>query len=125
MHTPTDIVHLYWHLMESNDFESVRTVLAESFVLEWPQSGERIRGGANFARMNREYPAKGPWRFSINRLFGSGEQVVSDVNVTDGAMQARALSFFEVSEGKITRIVEFWPEPYPAPKDRAHLVERF
>jgi len=123
MHTPTEIVRHYWQLMESNDFESVRTVLAEPFILEWPQSGERIRGAANFVRMNREYPAKGPWRFTINRLFGNGEQVVSDVNVTDGSMQAWVISFFEVSDDKITRIVEYWPEPYPAPENRAHLVE--
>jgi hypothetical protein len=24
---------------------------------------------------------------------------------------------------RITRLVEFWPEPYPAPPNRAHLVE--
>jgi len=38
---------------------------------------------------------------------------------------ARAVSFFEVAEGKVIRIVEFWPEPYLAPANRAHLVEVF
>lgn len=36
----------------------------------------------------------------------------------------RALSFFTIEEGKIVRIVEFWPEPYPAPESRKHLVEQ-
>jgi hypothetical protein len=92
-------------------------------MLEWPQSGERIRGAANFARMNQEYPAHGAWRFAINRLVGSDGEAVTDVSVTDGVQVARAISFFTIKSGKITRLVEFWPEPYPAPAGRAHLVE--
>ena len=68
--TAADVVRAFWRLMGSNDFHAVRAVLAPTFVLEWPQSRERIRGGA------------------------------------------------------ITRLVEFWPDPYEPPAHRAHLVER-
>ena len=50
-------------------------------------------------------------------------EIVSDVTVTDGVQTARAISFFSIAEGKVTRLVEFWPEPYTAPANRAHLVE--
>ncbi len=116
-------VRRFWELMSGNDFAAVGQVLADDFVLEWPQTGERVRGRANFARMNAEYPAHGPWRFEIHRLFGDATQVASDVAVTDGVQRARAASFFTVEAGLIHRIVEFWPEPYPAPANRAHLVE--
>ena len=46
--------------------------------------------------MNGEYPANGPWQFTIHRIVS----------------------------GKITRLIEYWPEPYAAPANRAHLVER-
>jgi hypothetical protein len=49
---------------------------------------------------------------------------VSDVSVTDETQHGRAISFFTVANGRITRIVEFWPEPFAAPVNRAHLVER-
>lgn len=117
------VVRSFWRLMASNDFDAVAAVLDERFVLEWPQSGERIRGAENFARMNREYPAHGPWRFELHRLVAASDEVVTDVSVTDGTQQARALSFFTVERGRIVRLVEFWPEPYPAPAHRAHLVE--
>ncbi|CAE6823873.1 hypothetical protein R69888_06237 [Paraburkholderia haematera] len=110
--------------MATNDFHAVEAVLAEDFVLEWPQSKERIRGATNFARLNTEYPAQGPWVFTVNRLVGGGNEAVSDVFVTDGALHARAISFFTVERGKITRMVEFWPEPYDAPFDRTQFVER-
>lgn len=114
----------YWRLMGSNDFHAVGAVLASEFVLEWPQSRERIRGAERFARMNAEYPAHGPWSFTIHRLVGGEAEAVSDVTVTDGVQTARAISFFELRSGKITRLVEYWPEPYEAPAHRAHLVER-
>ena len=116
-------VRRFWALMASNDFVSVGEVLSDDFFVDWPQSRERVRGRDNFARMNAEYPASGPWRFEIHRLFGDATQVASDVGITDGTLQARALSFFTVEAGRIRRIVEYWPEPYPAPANRAHLVE--
>ena len=118
-----EVVREFWRRMATNDFQSVSAVLSPEFVLEWPQSKERIRGAERFARMNNEYPANGRWSFTTNRLFGNEVEVVSDVTVTDGAQVARAISFFTVSRGKITRLVEFWPEPFAAPANRAHLVE--
>ena len=115
----------FWRLMSTNDFESVGQVLAPDFVLEWPQSKERIRGAERFARMNAEYPSHGPWRFTINRIVGGESEVVTDVSVTDGTQTARSISFFSVTNGKIDRLVEFWPDPYPAPPNRRHLAETF
>jgi len=124
MTSAADVVREFWRLMATNDFPSVGTVLAPDFILEWPQSGERIRGAERFARMNAEYPAQGAWRFTVNRIVDGGAQVVSDVSVTDGVQRARAISFFSIAAGRVERIVEFWPEPYEAPANRAHLVER-
>ncbi|MFM0152177.1 nuclear transport factor 2 family protein [Paraburkholderia sediminicola] len=118
------VVQEFWRLMATNNFHAVAAVLAQDFVLEWPQSKERIRGAANFAQLNTEYPAQGPWVFTINRIVGSENEAVSDVSVTDGVQHARAISFFTVEHGKITRMVEFWPDPYEAPFDRAQFVER-
>ena len=109
--------------MGTNDFQSVAAVLAQQFVLEWPQTGERIRGAERFAQMNQEYPAHGPWRFTINRLVGGEAEAVSDVTVTDGVRDDRAITFFTVAHGKVTRIVEYWPEPSAPATNRAHLTE--
>ena len=118
-----EVVREFWRLMQSNDFHSVAAVLASEFVLEWPQSKERIRGAERFARMNHEYPAHGTWQFTVQRLIGSEAEVVSEVEITDGTQNAKAISFFTVEGGKITRLVEYWPDPYPAAANRAHLVE--
>src|SRR5262245_43078039 len=122
MHT-IDVVRRFWSLMESNNFMSVGEVLSDDFVLEWPQSGERIRGRENFGRMNHEYPAHGVWKFTINRMLVDDADAVTDVSVTDGVQHARVISFFYVVDGKIQKLLEFWPDPFPAPNNRRHLVE--
>jgi ketosteroid isomerase-like protein len=117
------VVHEFWRLMATNDFHATASVLAADFALEWPQSNERIRGATNFALLNTDYPAHGPWTFTINRVVGGERDAVSDVSITDGVLQGRAISFFTITDGKISRMVEFWPEPYDAPFDRKKYVE--
>lgn len=108
--------------MATNDFQSVAPLLASDFILEYPQSRERFRGRELFVRLNQDYPAHGPWRFVVNRLVGDEIEAASDVSITDGVTSARALSFFAIEAGEIVRMVEYWPEPFPAPADRAHLI---
>jgi ketosteroid isomerase-like protein len=93
-------------------------------VLEWPQSGERIRGRANFVAVNEHYPAAGRWRVTVHRLIAEGNEVVSEVTVTDGVLTARAITFSTVREGRIMRQTEYWPDPFEAAAWRAQWVER-
>jgi ketosteroid isomerase-like protein len=123
MRTAEDTVLEFWRLMATNDFYAVKQVLSNAFVLDWPQSNERIRGADNFARMNAEYPTDSRWRFEIKRLVASADEVVTHVAVTDGKQSAEAISFFSVKDGEIVRMEEYWPESYDAPRNRAHLTE--
>jgi len=123
MSNAVELIERFWQLMRSNDFRSVGAVLADEFVLDWPQSNERIRGRDNFAAMNEEYPAHGRWEFTIHRIVGNDLEAVSDVSVTDGIQKGRAISFFATRDAKIVSIVEFWPEPFEPAENRKHLVE--
>jgi len=69
-------------------------------------------------------PANGFCEFTVNRIVGNDIEAVSDVSVTHSVQQARVISFFTMKDGKISRMVEFWPEPFPAPDNRRHLVEK-
>ncbi len=41
--TAIEVAQEFWRLMATNDFDSVGAVLSSEFVLEWPQTKERIR----------------------------------------------------------------------------------
>ena len=51
------ILEIFWARMETNDFQVVSQLLHEDYVLDWPQSGERIFGRENFAAVNTNYPS--------------------------------------------------------------------
>jgi ketosteroid isomerase-like protein len=110
--------------MQTNDFKAVGELLHDHYTLEWPQSRERIRGRANFVAVNENYPAHGRWKFTIHRILAEGNEVVSDVDVTDGVIAARVITFSTIQEGKILHQTEFWPDPFAPAEWRALWIER-
>jgi len=118
------IIESFWATMETNDFYAAAQLLHDDYILEWPQSGERIVGRDNFAAINTKYPAEGKWHFTINHIAAEGDMVVTDVAVTDGKRIDRVLTFSTIRDGKIWKQVEFWPEPFEAPAWRAEWVEK-
>jgi hypothetical protein len=121
--TAESVVREFWRLMATNNFTSVESILGQGFVCEWPQSNERIRGADKYAQLNAQYPANGPWRFRINRLVAAPAEVVTHVSIDDGVQHAEAISFFSITDGKVSKLVEYWPEKYAAPENRRYLTE--
>ncbi len=122
------LVERFWSLMSSNQFASVAEVCSNDLLVEWPQSRERFVGVERFAMMNHAYPAHGRWQFDVRRLVADDAstglaRVVTEVAITDGVQHAVAISFFSIEEGVISHIVEYWPEPFAAPANRAHLAQ--
>lgn len=117
------LVARFWATMATNRWSDLSPLLHDDYTLAFPQSGERLRGLTNVVALNAEYPAVGPWRFTVRRIVADAGGAVSEVDVTDGAIEARAISFFEFRDGQIWRMVEYWPDPFPAPAGRAHLME--
>ena len=118
------LIQRFWDTMQTNDFRAAGDLLHDDFVLEWPQSGETVRGRDNFAAINEHYPAAGRWRFEIHRILCDGDQVVTDVSVTDDVITGRAITFSTVCDGRILHQTEFWPDPFEPAPWRAQWVER-
>lgn len=118
------IVRRFWRVMASNDFHAASLLLTEDFRLHWPQSGEMVEGRANFAALNTAYPANGPWQFDVRRIVGQGDQVVTEVGVTDGGLVATALTFHTLRGDLIALQREYWPETFEAPDWRRQWVRR-
>jgi ketosteroid isomerase-like protein len=118
------VIERFWAAMQTNDFQRAGEWLHDDYTLEWPQSGERIRGRADFVALNANYPAHGRWEFTVHRIVAEGDIVVSDVGVTDGVIVGRVITFSTIRDGKILQQTEFWPDPFEAPAWRAQWVER-
>ena len=119
-----EVIEQFWETMKTNDFRAVGELLHDNYVLEWPQSGERVRGRENFVAINEKYPAHGRWKFNVHRILAEGDQAVSDVDVTDGVVHARVITFSTIQDGKILHQTEFWPDPFEPAAWRAQWVEK-
>lgn len=110
--------------LERRDWGALAEVLHPDVVYELPQTGERIRGRDRYITFNAEYP--GDWHIEPLVILGDDHDGSLLFRWTsDGDEPALAIAFFEVSGGLITKVTDFWPEPYDPPPGREHLVERW
>lgn len=114
----------FWRRMNTNNWALAGGLFAPEFALVWPQSGEAITTLDAFVAVQDNTPAHGSRTFTVHRLIRSGRQAVSETLISDGARESLAISFFECADDRITRIVEYWPEPFQPPEWRARWVER-
>lgn len=117
-----ETVNVFWDIFNRREFEKVKPLLTDNFVCWWPQSKELIRGADNFIAVNQNYP--GEWSIKCKRVIVEGNTVVSEVELKFKDQIVFATSFFEFSENKISKLTEYWSEPYNAPEWRNDWVEK-
>lgn len=116
--------HAYVDLLERRDWSGLAALLTDDVVYEMPQTRERIRGKDAFLRFNTEYP--GDWHLRPRRVIADGRLAALVLDVRVGVEQQDACVWLEMSEhGLISKIIDYWPEPYDPPQGREHLVERW
>ncbi len=98
----------------------------EDFIMEMPQSGERIRGRENMRAFQRAFGEhSNPPTIQLRRVIvRGGLWVVEGVNDYGGGQVFRVLVIFELRDGKIWRDTRYYAEPFDAPEWRSRLVER-
>ncbi len=102
--------------------EAEYALRTEDFVLELPQSGERIVGRDNMRAMQAAYPA--PPAMTIRRIVGAGDLfVVEGVSQYPTAGTYYVANIVEFRDGKIARETRYYGEPFEPPAWRAPWVE--
>jgi hypothetical protein len=115
------LVEAYVSALESRDWNRVHDLLHPDVVYELPQSRERIVGRDAYVRFNQEYPAD--WHLVPRMIIDDGVHGAAwfDWRVDDE--RGAGIAFFELDAGAITKVTDFWPEPYDPPPGREHLTE--
>ncbi|MGH3863984.1 nuclear transport factor 2 family protein [Actinokineospora sp.] len=116
------VVRQYFERMGEREWAGFGDLLAVDVRYELPQTNELITGRERLVQFNQEYP--GDWSFEVTRLIADGTTAAGSMNFKVGTEEMVALVYFEVADGLITRITDFWPEQYEPPAGREHLVER-
>jgi SnoaL-like domain len=141
--TNEEVVHAYVAAMTANDGEAMGRLRHEDYILDYPQSGERIRGHASEREIAANYPGGVPdlegrpqvvgiddrWvmtpSFTFERIAGSGEAWWLEARVVypDGA-RWNLVALCRLRDGRIHRETDYWAEPFDPPDWRARWVER-
>ncbi len=112
----------HWAASDANDFEVEHQIYRDDAVLDYPQSGERIRGrqkiqASRFAQPNKK-------RFTVRRVLGAGDLWVTEFVLNYDGRPSYTVSIMEFQDGKVTRETQYFCDPFEPGPSRAQWVER-
>jgi len=100
----------HWAASEAGDDDVEHEIYYDDAVLEYPQSGERIRG-------------RHAIRFTIRRVLGGGDFWVTEYVITYDETVSYTVSIMEFREGKVFRETQYFGDPFEPWSGRARWVE--
>ena len=140
--TSREVVERYVRALADRDLDQQAEVCSPDMVVDYPQSGERIRGWDNFRAAHESYPGGLPqdaaskvigsedkWvvgpSFNILRIEGTGDvyTLVGSAKYPDGQTW-QVMSLVELRSGKVAKTTEVYGTPFEAPAWRSKWVER-
>jgi len=112
----------HWAASDADDFATEHDIYREDAVLEYPQSGERIRGRVSIEASRMAQPNRK--RFAVRRLLGAGSIWVSEIVMSYDEERVYAVSIMEFEGVKVVRETQYFAAPFEPAPSRAQWVER-
>jgi hypothetical protein len=112
----------HWDASDANDFKTEHEIYHEDAVLDYPQSGERIRGRQNIQESRTVQPNKK--RFSVRRIIGRGDLWVTEFILSYDGIPSYAVSIMEFRKGLVAHETQYFADRFDPASSRANLVER-
>ena len=139
------LAHRFAAAMNAGDKALFKALVTVDFVTEWPQSGERVRGLANFEAVLDHYPGgQGGRGHDLETLRARPSDAVKLVapsytfvavegggNTGTITLKAKypdgsdwwVVSLYHLRDGRIAQTTSFFAPVYPAPEWRRQWVE--
>jgi len=112
----------HWDASDADDLVTEHQIYRADAVLEYPQSGERIRGRDNIRAARIAQP--NTKRFTVRRILGGGDLWISELVLTYDAQPFYVVSIMELDGGEVVRETQFFADPFEPGPSRAQWVER-
>src|SRR4051812_25272870 len=112
----------HWAASDANDLEGEHEMYREDAMLEYPQSGELIRGRRNIQSSRGSQPNRK--RFMVQRIIGANALWVPEYVLTYDARPSYTVSIMELLDGKVAREPQYFGDPFEPGPSRAQWVER-
>lgn len=111
----------HWRASDESDFEAEHAIYHEDALLDYPQSGERIRGRRHIQQSRVAQPSKK--RFAVRRILGEGNLWITEFVLTYDDTPSFVVSIMEFRDGLVARETQYFADRFDPGPSRAHLVE--
>jgi ketosteroid isomerase-like protein len=111
----------HWAASAAGDIEAEHEIYHDDVLVEYPQSGERIRGRHNIQALRGHHPAK--LGFTIRRVLGSGDLWITEYVLSYNEQPTQTVSIMEFRDGKVAHETQYFADPFEAPAWRSQWVE--
>ena len=112
----------HWDASDANDFATEHQIYRADAILDYPQSGERIRGRANIQASRAAQP--NIKRFNVRRTLGGGDLWISELVMTYDGQPNYVVSIMEFEGGEVVHETQYFSDPFEPGPSRAQWVER-
>ena len=112
----------HWDASDANDFATEHQIYRADAILDYPQSGERIRGRANIQASRAAQP--NIKRFTVRRTLGGGDLWISELVMTYDGQPNYVVSIMEFEGAEVVRETQYFSDPLEPGPSRAQWVER-
>ena len=111
----------HWAASDAGDADAEYDIYAEDVVVEYPQSGEVMRGKRNIRALRTHHPTVRT--FTVRRIVGAGDIWVTEFVLTYDGKPTQTVSIMEFSEELVVRETQYFADPFDPPAWRSQWVE--
>src|SRR5215469_14140789 len=112
----------HWAASDASDFEAEHDIYRDDAVLDYPQSGEHIRGRRNIQASRAAQPNRK--RFTVRRIIGAGDLWITEFILSYDGRPSFTVSIMEFRDGQVARETQYFADPFEPGPSRAQWVER-
>jgi hypothetical protein len=111
----------HWAASDAGDFASEHAIYREDAVLDYPQSGERIRGRRHIQASRAAQPNRKS--FAVRRIIGAGDLWITEYVLTYDGRPSYTVSIMEFRDGAVAHETQYFADPFEPGASRAQWVE--
>jgi hypothetical protein len=108
--------------LNTRDLDTFDAIYHDDVVIEWPQSGEVIRGKQNIRELRLARPTPQPTA-TLRRIIGSGDLWAMEMLFDYDGDRFYTVLIHEYRHGLVVRETCYYGAPFEAPAWRAQWVE--
>lgn len=106
------LMERYWAAAEANDTDTMHGLRDEAFVVDFPQTGERLSGRALVRAFEESHDTGGS--FELTGLLGDGDVWTAQGVMRTGEQATYVVSISELRNGRVIHSIDYFAGPLPA-----------